>query len=126
MNFLTETPFIVGIVMTFLSFFIVISLFKPNKNELLGIKNWKTRDKWQGTIVTTEIKSWSQTETKYGNDFFYNFDFPIDLNGKKKLYTAKGLVGPNDIHKLRKGMGIIVKYNEDSPPKVAVIDVIYK
>ncbi|AOR65421.1 hypothetical protein [Pectobacterium wasabiae] len=126
MNFLTETPFIVGIAMTFLSFFIVISLFKPNKNELLGIKNWKTRDKWQGTTVTTEIKSWSQTETKYGNDFFYNFDFPIYLNGKEKLYTAKGLVRPNDIHKLRKGMEVVVKYNEDSPPKVAVIDVIYK
>ncbi|WP_245393333.1 hypothetical protein [Pantoea agglomerans] len=70
MHFLTEMPFIVGIIMTVIGLFIMFSIFKPNKNELIEIKNWKTREQWQGEMIITEPKSWSQTDTKYGNDFF--------------------------------------------------------
>lgn len=125
MNFLTETPFIVGIIMTVLGLFVMFSIFKPNKNELFEIKNWKTREEWQGEVITTEPKSWSQTDTKYGNDFFYNFKVPLTIAGKENILTAKGLVRPNDIHKLKKGVKVIVKYSDDIPTKVAVIDVLY-
>jgi len=84
MHFLTEAPFIVGIIVTVLGLFIMFSIFKPNKNELIGIKNWNTRDTWQGVTVTTEAKSWSQTETKYGNDFFYDFSVLLVIDGKEK------------------------------------------
>lgn len=125
MHFLTETPFIVGIIMTVTGLFVMFSIFKPNKNELIEIKNWKTREQWQGEMITTEPKSWSQTDTKYGNDFFYSFKVPLTIAGKESMHTGKGLVRPNDIHKLKKGIRVIVKYSEDTPPKVAIIDVLY-
>lgn len=125
MHFLTETPFIVGIIMTVIGLFVMFSIFKPNKNELVEIKNWKARDQWQGEIMTIEPESWSQTDTKYGNDFFYYFKVSLTIAGKENIHTAKGLVRPNDIHKLKKGIKVIVKYSEDTPPKIAVIDVLY-
>ncbi len=125
MNFLTETPFIVGIIMTVIGLFVMFSIFKPNKNELVEIKNWKTREELQGEMITSEPKNWSQTDTKYGNDFFYNFKVPLTITGKENIHNAKGLVRPDDIHKLRKGIKVNVKYSEDTPPKVAVIDILY-
>ncbi|NIK38099.1 hypothetical protein FHY12_000384 [Xanthomonas arboricola] len=125
MHFLTETPFIVGILMTAIGLFVMFSIFKPDKNELVDIKNWKTKGEWHGEIMTTEPKSWSPTDTKHGDEFFYDFKVSLNIAGKRNLHTAKGLVGPNDIHKLKKGIKVTVKYSEDKPPKVAVIDVLY-
>ncbi|MFY0403641.1 hypothetical protein ACOMDP_13515 [Pantoea dispersa] len=124
-HFLTETPFIIGIIMTVIGLFVMFLIFKPNKNELIEIKNWKTRGEWQGNVITIEPKSWSQTDTKYGNDFFYDFNVPLTVAGKENIYSGKGLVRPIDIRKLKKGIGVIVKYNEDKPPKVAIIDILY-
>ncbi|WIM55700.1 hypothetical protein P7T05_03820 [Pantoea anthophila] len=111
--------------MTVIGLFVMFLIFKPNKNELIEIKNWKTRDEWQGNVITIEPKSWSQTDTRYGNDFFYNFNVPLTVAGKEKVYSGKGLVRPNDIHKLKRGIRVIVKYNESNPPKVAIIDILY-
>lgn len=36
-----------------------------------------------------------------------------------------GIVRPNDIHKLKKGMLLSVKYSNDTPVKIAVIAVNY-
>ncbi|MBB4726167.1 hypothetical protein FHR58_000169 [Xanthomonas arboricola] len=125
MHFLTETPFIIGILMTAIGLFVMLSIFKPNKDELVNIKNWKTKGEWHGEIITTEPKSWSPTGAKYGDEFFYNFKVSLNVAGKPNLYTAKGLVRPNDIHKLKRGIKVIVKYSEGKSPKVAVVDVLY-
>ena len=50
---------------------------------------------------------------------------PLTIAGKESMHIGKGLVRPNDIHKLKKGIRVIVKYSEDTPPKVAIIDVLY-
>ena len=126
MHFLTEIPFIIGITMTVMGLLVMFLLFKPDKNELIEIKNWKARDEWQGYIITTEPVSWSQTNTQYDDGFFYNFNVRLTLSGKETICTGKGLVIKGKIYKLKKGIKVIVKYSDEIPSKVAILDVLYE
>jgi hypothetical protein len=125
MNFITEPSFIFGIIVTIIALGISFSVFKPNKIEASAIKDWLSRDKWPGQIIQVPVESWRQTETKYGNDYIYDFYFSATIHGSAKKYIAKGIVRPNDIHKLKKGMLLSVKYSNDTPIKIAVISVDY-
>ena len=125
MNLITEPSFIFGIIVTIIALGISFAAFKPNKTEVSAIKNWLSRDKWPGQIIQVPAESWRQTETKYGNDYIYDFYFSANIHGSAKKYIAKGIVRPNDIHKLKKGMLLSVKYSNDTPIKIAVISVDY-
>lgn len=125
MNVITEPSFIFGIVMTIIALGISFAAFKPNKDEVSAIKNWLSRDKWPGQTIQVPVESWRQTETKYGNDYIYDFYFSANITGSVKKYIAKGIVRPNDIHKLKKGMLLSVKYSNHTPVKIAVIAVNY-
>lgn len=80
-----------------------------------------------GPVKQSEVplESWRQTETKYGNDYIYDFYFNANINGSVKKYIAKGIVRPDDIHKLKKGMLLSVKYSNNTPLKIAVTSVNY-
>ncbi len=123
MGFLTETPFIIGIVVTICAVALSISMLKPNKTQLTGIKDWTTRDSWVGEVIVVPVESWYQNDSKYGNDFFYDFCFYAKINGVEKKYCAKGVVRPDDVHKIKKGISVAVKYSKDTPPKMAVLNV---
>lgn len=124
MHFLTEAPFIAGIIMTIIGLSVMFLLFKPDKNELIEVKNWKAREKWQGNIITIEPEGWSKTDTKHGDDFFYNFNVRLTFAGKEGIYSGKGLVSRSNIYKLKKGIKVTVKYSEEIPPKVAILEVL--
>ncbi|UJD82443.1 hypothetical protein FS595_23100 [Serratia rubidaea] len=125
MSFLTEPFFLFGIVVTVLALVLSFAMFKPNKSQLTTMKDWVSREKWTGTTIVVPLESWNQTDSKYGNDFFYDFYFMATIGQKPKRYCAKGLVRANDIHKLKKGLELVVKYSDDTPPKIAVINVNY-
>ncbi|MFP8383282.1 hypothetical protein [Klebsiella aerogenes] len=120
-----EPSFIFGIVVTIIALGISFAAFKPNKTEVSAIKNWLSRDKWSGQTIQVPLESWRQTETKYGNDYIYDFYFNANINGSVKKYIAKGIVRPDDIHKLKKGMLLSVKYSNNTPLKIAVTSVNY-
>ncbi|MGR7139087.1 hypothetical protein ACU62P_09505 [Klebsiella aerogenes] len=125
MNVITEPSFIFGIVVTIIALGISFAAFKPNKTEVSAIKNWLSRDKWSGQTIQVPLESWRQTETKYGNDYIYDFYFNANINGSVKKYIAKCIVRPDDIHKLKKGMLLSVKYSKNTPLKIAVTSVNY-
>ncbi|HBT3292625.1 TPA: hypothetical protein QIB15_000283 [Klebsiella aerogenes] len=125
MNVIMEPSFIFGIVVTIIALGISFAAFKPNKTEVSAIKNWLSRDKWSGQTIQVPLESWRQTETKYGNDYIYDFYFNANINGYVKKYIAKGIVRPDDIHKLKKGMLLSVKYSNNTPLKIAVTSVNY-
>lgn len=125
MNVIREPSFIFGIVVTIIALGISFAAFKPNKAEVSAIKNWLSRDKWSGKTIHVPLESWRQTETKYGNDYIYDFYFNANINGSVKKYIAKGIVRPDDIHKLKKGMLLSVKYSNNTPLKIAVTSVNY-
>ncbi len=125
MNVITESSFIFGIVVTIIALGISFAAFKPNKSEVSAIKNWLSRDKWSGQTIQVPLESWRQTETKYGNDYIYDIYFSANINGYVKKYIAKGIVRPGDIHKLKKGMLLSVKYSNDTLVKIAVTSVNY-
>ena len=125
MNVITEPSFIFGIVVTIIALGISFAAFKPNKTEVSAIKNWLSRDKWSGQTIQVPLESWRQTETKYGNDYIYDFYFNANINGSVKKYIAKGIVRPDDIHKLKKGMLLSVKYSNNTHLKIEVTSVNY-
>ncbi|EMS9661174.1 hypothetical protein WMA07_001863 [Klebsiella aerogenes] len=125
MNVIMEPSFIFGIVVTIIALGISFAAFKPNKTEVSAIKNWLSRDKWSGQTIQVPLESWRQTETKYGNDYIYDLYFNANINGSVKKYIAKGIVRPDDIHKLKKGMLLSVKYSNNTPLKIAVTSVNY-
>ncbi len=125
MNVIMEPSFIFGIVVTIIALGISFAAFKANKTEVSAIKNWLSRDKWSGQTIQVPLESWRQTETKYGNDYIYDFYFNANINGSVKKYIAKGIVRPDDIHKLKKGMLLSVKYSNNTPLKIAVTSVNY-
>jgi len=126
MSAFTETPLIIGVVVSVLGIIFAFSTLKPNKNEITTLRDWSSREKWDGKIIEASIETWHQTDTKYGNDFLYDFSFTAPINNINKKYVAKGLVRPNEIHKIQKGLTLIIKYNNDNPPRIAVVAIDYK
>lgn len=105
---------------------LAFSTLKPNKNEITTLRDWTSREKWDGQIMKAQIEIWQQTDTKYGNDFLYDFTFTASINNVTKKYIGKGLVKPNEIHKVKKGLTLIIKYSNDNPPRLAVIAIDYR
>lgn len=125
MSYLTEPSFIIGIIFSVMIPILFFMFMKSGKESGHLLLDWKTSSQWEGEIVNVPAESWYQTDTKVGNDFIYDFTFNANISGVSKKYTAKGLVRPDDIHKLRKGMPLVVKYNTKGKQKIAVVAVDY-
>ncbi|WP_173632867.1 hypothetical protein [Paramixta manurensis] len=97
--------------------------FRDQNKQLSDVKVWLKKDKWAGDILSTQLDSWQQTNTRYGNDFFYDFCFYADLEGVNKLYSAKALVRLSEVHLSRPGLIIYVKHGAKG--KMAVISINY-
>ncbi|QNQ20609.1 hypothetical protein HF650_12980 [Kosakonia sp. SMBL-WEM22] len=94
-------------------------LEKQDGSDVSGIKSYLSSARWQGEIIKTNIQSWRKQNARYGNDYFYEFDFL--LPNDKKLYTGTGLITPEQMHLLKKGLGMTVK--KGAGRKVAVISI---
>lgn len=126
MSAFTEAPLIIGVIVSILGIILAFSTLKPNKDEVTTLRDWSSREKWNGQIIEASLESWHQTDTKYGNDFLYDFTFTATVNDTRKQYVAKGLVRPNEVHKIQKGLILVIKYNADNPPRIAVMAIDYK
>ncbi|PZD57495.1 hypothetical protein ARC310_22090 [Pantoea ananatis] len=95
MSFIIYPPFIIGVIVSLTATIVAFSVIKPQKKEMVAIKNWVSRDRWHAEILTTRLCSWSKTEAKYGDEFFYLFKFhKSDLDERE--YIAAGLVNGKD------------------------------
>lgn len=125
MSYLTEPSFIIGIIISIIVPILFFVFMKSGKESGHLLLDWKTSSQWSGETVNVPVESWFQTDTKFGNDFIYDFTFNANIAGVDKKYPAKGLVRPDDIHKLKKGLTLVVKYNVEAKLKIAVIAVDY-
>lgn len=123
MTFLTEAPFLIGVIITLCAIAISFSVLKPDKSQLKGIKEWVTRDDWSGDVIIVTALNWCQNDTKYGDEYFYTFYYNATIYGVKKRYSAMCAVKSSQIHKIKKGIKISVKYSCGDPPKMAVINL---
>lgn len=64
-----------------------------------------------------------QNDAKYGDDYFYTFYFYTTVNDVKKRYSAMCAVKSSQIHKIKKGLKLSVKYGCDNSPKMAVVNL---
>lgn len=108
-----------GIVLIIAAIVFFCFLERQDKSDISGIKHYLSSARWQGEVIQTNIESWTKLNARYGNDYFYDIDF--FLPNDKKLYTAKSLIAPDQMHMLRKGVGIKVK--KGTKGKVAVISI---
>lgn len=108
-----------GIVLIIAAIVFFCFLERQGKSDISGIKHYLSSTRWQGEVIQTNIESWTKLNARYGNDYFYDIDF--FLPNDKKLYTAKSLIAPDQMHMLRKGVSIKVK--KGTKGKVAVISI---
>lgn len=94
-------------------------LYKKDGTDLGELKVYLSSDRWQGDFLDSKIESWQQTNAKYGNDFFYDVSFY--LNDETKLYTAKALIQPSQMHMIKKGLNIKIKKGDKD--KLAVVGI---
>ncbi|WP_312689302.1 hypothetical protein [Kosakonia sp.] len=123
MSVWTEYPLVIGIALSVLALVPMWLTLKGDKKTLTRIRDWKLRDSWQGETITTPAETWQRTETKFGDDYFYDFFFSASLNNIHQQWCARGIVEPDQIHKLKKGITITVKYSTDRPPRLAVTHI---
>ncbi|MGY5956737.1 DUF3592 domain-containing protein [Kosakonia sp. BK9b] len=110
-----------GMVVTVAATAIFWWLEKREDSEVAGIKHCLTSAAWPGEVFDSYIASWQQTNARYGNAFFYDISFCLD--GEGKMFTAKALVNPGEMHLLKKGLGIRVK--KGSKNRIAVIAIMF-
>ncbi|SCC17798.1 hypothetical protein GA0061071_107187 [Kosakonia oryzendophytica] len=92
---------------------------KRDNTDVVGIKHCLTSAEWSGEFFDSYIESWQQTNARYGNAFFYDITFCLE--GEQKMFTAKALVNPGEMHLLKKGLRIRVK--KGSKNRIAVTDI---
>ena len=81
------------------------------------------REELAGKTIHVPLESWQRTGTKRGEYYLYECYFFADFAKKRKKYRARAAVKPNDIHKLKKGLTLTVKYSDDKLPRIAVMNV---
>ncbi|MDU6686902.1 MAG: hypothetical protein E6470_25325 [Enterobacteriaceae bacterium] len=87
------------------------------------LRDWVSREEWAGKIMHVPLESWQRTGMKRGEYYLYECYFFADFAKKRKKYRARAAVKPNDIHKLKKGLTLTVKYSDDKLPRIAVMNV---
>ncbi|HHQ6535976.1 TPA: hypothetical protein ACSTJY_001311 [Serratia fonticola] len=98
--------------------------FRDNNKKIPEIKVWLKKESWKGETHRHTLDSWQQTDITYGNDFFYDLYFYANYDGTMKLYSAKALVRPSEMHAMKRGIVIYVKRNQNGK-KIAVTKIEY-
>lgn len=91
--------------------------FRGNSTSIRAAQVFLKRDRWPGELHKSQIESWQQTNTMYGNDYFFDIFFYLD----NTLLSAKALVAPGQMHLLRKGLPIVVKKGEKN--RIAIMQI---
>ena len=111
------------IALSVMLFFIFVCLrgLKGQKTDVMEIKYWLSRDKWQGEVTTATLREWKQTSTMHNFNHFFIVTFDANLEGGVKQYKAAAALKVSEIPQLKKGMPIVIKYQGVPPKKIAVL-----
>ncbi|KFK97920.1 hypothetical protein IV04_02395 [Serratia sp. Ag1] len=109
----------------FVVFFFIITIrgIKGNRGEFGLVKDWSSRNLWEGKVANAKLISWKQMQAMHNFDYFYIFVVDCDLDGVKKTYNAAGVVKISQAALLKKGQSVTVKYQGIPPKKIAVIEI---
>jgi hypothetical protein len=101
--------------------FIVVVFFSSRgaSTSIRSARMFLKRNSWPGEIHQSRIESWQQTNTRYGNNYFFDIYFYLD--DMQKLHAAKALIEPGQMHLLRKGLPISVKIGKKD--RIAVMQI---
>ena len=91
--------------------------FRGNSTSIRAAQIFLKRDRWQGELHKTQIESWQQTNTMYGNNYFFDIFFYLD----NTLLSAKAQIAPGQMHLLQKGLPIVVK--KGAKNRIAVMQI---
>lgn len=109
---------LLGIAAPILCLVWVFFTFRGNSTSIRAARMFLKRDTWPGILHKSRIESWQQTNTLYGNNYFFDIFFYLD---DTQLYSAKALVAPGQMHLLRKGLPIVVKKGDKN--RIAVMQI---
>ena len=123
MNFISEYSGTIGVAVTVLIIFVSLRGLKGQKEDFQEIRDWLTKEKWQGELTTGSLKSWKQTSTTNNFDYYFIMTFEATIDGKINEHKAAAVVKASDIPKLKKGMPILVKYQNKAAGKMAVVEL---
>jgi hypothetical protein len=121
----TISKYIPVITWLFVLFIFIVSLkgIKGNRRNFDLIKNWSSKDQWQGKTATAKLINWKQTQAMHNFDYFYTFVVSCNLDGREKIYNAAGVVKISQAALLKKGKNVTIKYQGVPPKKIAVIEI---
>lgn len=92
---------------------------KVNKEENTLIREWNTKDKWQGDVTAASIIDWKQLNVMRNFDYFYEFTLESTIGGKKTVLKAAGVIPVSQARLIKNGASVVLKYSLN-PPKTAV------
>lgn len=92
---------------------------KVNKEENTLIREWNTKDKWQGDMTVASIIDWKQLNVMRNFDYFYEFTLESTIGGKKTVLKAAGVIPVSQARLIKNGASVVLKYSLN-PPKTAV------
>ncbi|WP_313353419.1 hypothetical protein [Kosakonia cowanii] len=92
---------------------------KVNKEENTLIREWNTKDKWQGEVTAASIIDWKQLNVMRNFDYFYLFTLESNIGGKKTVLKAAGVIPVSQAKLIKNGASVVVKYSIQ-PKKTAV------
>lgn len=122
-NVMSDPFFISGLIITLAELWSAVVFFKQYGVQARLLRDWVSREEWTGKTIHVPLESWQRTGTKRGEYYLYECYFFADFAKKRKKYRARAAVKPNDIHKLKKGLTLTVKYSDDKLPRIAVMNV---
>ncbi|TDT52409.1 hypothetical protein DFO53_3574 [Enterobacter sp. AG5470] len=108
-----------GIAAPIVCIILIFFTFRGNSTSIRAATMYLKRDKWPGELHKSRVEAWQQTNTMYGNDYFFDIFFHLD--GVPELYSAKALIMPSQMHLLQKGLPIIVKKGKNN--RIAVMQI---
>lgn len=57
MSAFTETPLIIGVIVSILGIILAFSTLKTNKDEVTTLRDWSSREKWYGQIIEASLET---------------------------------------------------------------------
>lgn len=122
-NVMSDPFFISGMIITLAGLWFAVVSFRQYGIQMGLLRDWVSREEWAGKIMHVPLESWLRTGTTRGEYSLYECHFFADLGNKRKKHRAHVAVKSNDIHKLKKGLTLTVKYSDDKLPRIAVMNV---
>ncbi|CAI1583867.1 Uncharacterised protein [Serratia entomophila] len=115
-------PYILIVVVIVIGIFIVKKIKQINGKDN-SLYNLMAQEKWSGQQAEATLLTFEQTDTRIGNDFIFDVVLNATPEGSPETLRAKALVKPVDLHRMKAGMSVTIKYDTATPRRVAVLAI---